>query len=181
MSYFFYNQMDIRPVSHSDMDLLMSHRNDYETWGNLTSPLPVNLSGQVKWIQSLGTDKTKLYFIVSLQNVEAENVATHTDVGMIRIDEIDYINRSCRVGCDVFREHRRKHLSPDIMKLVNEFCFKELNMNRLWLLVLEGNVKAISAYKKVGFKKEGVQRKAIFRHGEYKDYLMFSLLRKEYK
>jgi diamine N-acetyltransferase len=54
-------------------------------------------------------------------------------------------------------------------------------MNRLWLLVLENNEPAKNLYKKMGFVNEGVQRQAIFKEGQYHDYIMMSLLRGEYE
>ena len=54
-------------------------------------------------------------------------------------------------------------------------------MNRLWLLVLENNEPAKNLYKKMGFVNECVQRQAIFKEGQYHDYIMMSLLRGEYE
>jgi RimJ/RimL family protein N-acetyltransferase len=66
-------------------------------------------------------------------------------------------------------------------KMIFDLCFNQYNINRLWLFVLDYNKIAISLYKKLGFIEEGKQRKAIFRNGNYHDYIMMSLLKTEYE
>jgi len=61
-----------------------------------------------------------------------------------------------------------------IFELVVDYCFNQLNMHRLWLLVLSQNKIAKHIYEKHGFEVEGVQRQAIFRNGKYVDYIMMS-------
>ena len=54
-------------------------------------------------------------------------------------------------------------------------------MNRLWLSVLEYNLRAINLYKKIGFTQEGVSREAIFKNGKFENYVMMSLLKSDEK
>jgi RimJ/RimL family protein N-acetyltransferase len=56
-----------------------------------------------------------------------------------------------------------------------------MNLNRLWLLVLESNAHAIRLYQKQGFRLEGRMRQAVFRDGRYVDYLVMSILDGEYR
>jgi diamine N-acetyltransferase len=58
--------------------------------------------------------------------------------------------------------------------------FNTLNLNRIYLRVVENNPRAIRAYEKAGFIHEGRQRKAEFKGGRYLDFLVMSMLRSEY-
>jgi RimJ/RimL family protein N-acetyltransferase len=44
-----------------------------------------------------------------------------------------------------------------------------------------GNVASQQVLEKTGFKKEGTMRKRFFSNGEWKDTVMFSILREEWK
>jgi RimJ/RimL family protein N-acetyltransferase len=46
-------------------------------------------------------------------------------------------------------------------------------------MVLSFNDIALDLYMKMGFIEEGVQRQAIYRNGQYIDYIMMSLLKDE--
>jgi RimJ/RimL family protein N-acetyltransferase len=93
------------------------------------------------------------------------------------MDQIDYINRSIRVGGDIHKDYRGKGYGTKMFELIVSYCFNYLNSRRLWLMVLETNEKAIQLYKKIGFKEEGRQIEAVFKNGKYIDYLMMSKLK----
>jgi RimJ/RimL family protein N-acetyltransferase len=59
--------------------------------------------------------------------------------------------------------------------------FQTINLNRIYLRVLETNPRAIRAYEKAGFTHEGRQRQADFRDGRYIDLLVMSMLRSEFR
>lgn len=178
--YYKHKDFYIRPVGDNDMDLLMNHRNDFYTWKNLTAPVPITPAKQEAWFNSL-SDKERQYFVlVKIEQLENHPIFTGTEIGMVRMDEIDFINRSCRVGIDIFKNHRGNRYSYNGWDLVLKYCFDELGVNRVWLLVLEINDVAIRVYNKLGFVKEGAMRQAIFRGGRFLDYVMMSILREEF-
>jgi len=102
-------------------------------------------------------------------------------VGLVRMDEMDKMNASIRVGADVAVKLRGLGYGKKIYEAIKRYCFDYLNVHRVWLLVLETNEVALKLYRKQGFKVEGKQRQAIFRDGKYLDYLMMSILEEEYR
>lgn len=159
-----------REVEREDLELLRRNRNDESTWTTLGSPLPVTPSGSDEWLESLG--KSRFAFVV-----EDEAVA----VGFVRLDEIDFVNRSIRTGCDVFPEFRGRGYGKRIMRGVTDWAFNELGLHRCWLLVMNTNPVAIKVYVEVGYKHEGEQREAVFRGGKWRDYLMMGILEDEWR
>jgi RimJ/RimL family protein N-acetyltransferase len=167
--YYRIGDFYIKPVNQMDGYVLMEHRNDFDTWSNLTTPEPITPNKQIEWIKSL--EKAPRQFFMLCKGV--------VKIGMIRMDELDLMNRSCRVGLDIFKDHRGNKYSYNGWELVLKYCFDELNMHRVWLLVLENNEIAMKVYNTLGFIKEGVMRKAVYRGGKYMDYIMMSLLKGE--
>ncbi|HHZ7415102.1 GNAT family protein [Enterococcus faecalis] len=51
------------------------------------------------------------------------------------------------------------------MSLICKFAFYELGLHKIRLAVNSNNQKAIHVYEKVGFKKEGIDREALFQDG----------------
>jgi RimJ/RimL family protein N-acetyltransferase len=171
--YYREGRYSFRPVQESDLTQLAEHRNESSTWGNLTSPLPVSLHGQKDWIRSLGT--RDFYFI---GQVEHSNKLV--DVGLLRLTDVDWVNRNAAVGVDIYSQYRGMGFSHPLFVLLCRYAFLELGMNHLWLLVLEDNERARRVYEKTGFKEEGRMRKHIYRHGAFKDYVLMGMLREEF-
>lgn len=60
------------------------------------------------------------------------------------------------------------------------YAFAQLNLNRLYLSVLETNRRAQSLYEKLGFQLEGRLRQECYQDGRYVDLLLMAILRNEY-
>ena len=133
----------------------------------------INLERQHEWFKTLQHKSDRRYYILATR--------TQDFIGIVRTDEIDPVNRSIRVGGDVLPKYQGKGYGTRMFRLIQKYCFDYLNMNRLWLLVLENNKVAIKLYRKAGLVEEGCQREAIFRDGKYLNYLMMSILRSEYE
>ena len=67
------------------------------------------------------------------------------------------------------------------MKLLLEYGFNTLNLNRIDLKVNDFNSRAIKCYQKIGFIEEGRMRQSCFRNGKYHDQIIMSVLRSEWK
>lgn len=167
------NRISFSPLNESDLDLLTIHRSDPDTWQFLGS-IGENLScyRQKIWFENLQKDLTKRYFVVKSNQQET--------IGYVRIDELDHFNKSIRVGADILKQYRKLGYGTEVYKLLLEFCFNHLGMNRVWLLVLETNLNAINLYLKTGFIQEGIMRQAIFKNNSFVNYLMMSILKEEY-
>jgi len=163
--------MKLRLVDEQDLDFVRELRQDPEVVKYLGSFILLNQEKQIQWFKSLINDKSKMYLILEDDNEK---------FGYVRITKIDYIHRSVCVGGDIHKDCRGKGLSSKMFELIFDLCFNKMNMNRVWLFVLETNERAIHIYKKNGFVEEGRQRKAIYKDGKYLDYIMMSILKDEY-
>lgn len=69
----------------------------------------------------------------------------------------------------------------DGYKLLVNYGFSELGLERIYLYQLAENSKAIKATKALGWHTEGLLRKDIWSHGELKDQYILSVLRSEWE
>jgi RimJ/RimL family protein N-acetyltransferase len=61
------------------------------------------------------------------------------------------------------------------------YAFDELNLYRVGLDVIESNRRAIRAYEKVGFQREGAVRGAVLREGQRTNLVLMGILRDEWQ
>ncbi len=59
--------------------------------------------------------------------------------------------------------------------------FRDLKAHRLWLDVFETNTRAQHVYERLGFRREGILREAIYRDGEHHTQVLMSMLDREYE
>lgn len=64
---------------------------------------------------------------------------------------------------------------------VMKYCFETLGYHRLWLDVFTNNHKAISIYRQLGFREEGILRDCKKYGDSYRSMMLFSMLEGEYK
>ena len=60
-------------------------------------------------------------------------------------------------------------------------AFDDLNLNRMEAFILTDNAASLALCRKVGFQQEGVLRQYAFKDGEYRDTVIMSILREEWK
>ncbi len=73
-----------------------------------------------------------------------------------------------------------KGFGREIMKVLLEYCFTFLHMERVTLDYYTGNKRAAGLYESLGFKNEGVARNATKKDGKYYDVHLMSMLRSEF-
>lgn len=170
---FEHDHIAIRVIERRDLEKLRDLRNDPTTWIHLTDIRLITEPMQQAWFEKTASASERKYFVVC--------DTAHDFIGMVRCDEIDHLNRSMRIGCDILPELRGQHYGSRTYGLLLKYCFDFLNMHRVWLLVIDSNAVARGLYRKIGFHEEGRYREALFRDGHYQDYVCMSILEHEYR
>jgi RimJ/RimL family protein N-acetyltransferase len=74
-------------------------------------------------------------------------------------------------------DFRGRHLSDAAARLLQRHLLLELGYHRLQLEIYGFNERAQRHAERAGFVREGVKRKAYWRHGEWVDGVMYGLVR----
>jgi [ribosomal protein S5]-alanine N-acetyltransferase len=132
---------------------------------------PVDMMAHQQWWDSLGKDAARVVFAIR----KTEEPAI---IGYVQINGINSVHRSAELGIRIGEEkHRSQGYGKEALGLAVEFCWNHLNLNRVQLVVFKHNHRAIAAYKAVGFKKEGLLKKAAFIGGSWVDLVLMAALR----
>ena len=95
----------------------------------------------------------------------------------------DVANRRSRIanlgGLAVHPDYRGRHLADDAARVFQRHLLLDLDYHRLQLEIYGFNERAIQHAERAGFLREGVKRKAYWRHGEWVDGVLFGLVRED--
>jgi RimJ/RimL family protein N-acetyltransferase len=83
-------------------------------------------------------------------------------------------------GLAVHPEFRGRGVADEAARLLQRELF-ELGYHRLELECYAFNERAIRHAERVGFRREGVKRKAYWRHGAWVDGVLFGLVREDWR
>lgn len=110
-------------------------------------------------------------------------IDTKTDkhIGNSGLYSVNWIARSAEYRIIIGdKKFWSKGVGQETAKLVLDYGFNKLNLNRIWLGVNADNKAGVVSYRKSGFIEEGVLRQEIYRNGKYYDAIRMSVLRREY-
>jgi len=100
--------------------------------------------------------------------------------GVMGFEERSGVHRIARLGgLAIHPAFRGRHAADDAARLLQRYLLEDLGYHRLELACYGFNDRAIRHAERVGFVREGVQRRAYLRHGEWQDAVQFALLRED--
>ncbi len=171
------NKVRLRAYTRDDLPLAQEFLNDIDVISGMNPNIifPIKEEDEVEWYESFGSTSQNTYSFV------IETRTDQTYVGGCGINEINTKNRYAVIGLFIGKPYWRNGYGSDALNVLVDFCFNEVNMNKVKLYVFSFNEKAISCYEKAGFVKEGVMRQEIFRNGEYHDMIAMGLLKSEWE
>ena len=103
-------------------------------------------------------------------------------IGNIALQNINLIDRSAELAVIIGdKDYWKRGIGKEACRLLLNHGFKSLNLGRIYCGTSKENVGMQELAKKLGFKKEGVARAAIFKNGKYFDVFNYGLLKDEYK
>jgi RimJ/RimL family protein N-acetyltransferase len=162
----------LREIARADLAAINAWRADRELVGLLGAPFRyIGLEVDTAWFEHYLKSRGDS---IRLAICRSDDGAI---VGVVNLMQIDWVNRSAELSIQVGEASQRgMGAGEQAMRTAIRHAFEDLNFHRLHLTVLSNNERAISLYKKVGFKIEGCLRQALFKNGAYVDVLAMGLL-----
>ena len=163
----------LRAVEESDLDWI-----NREFWNPnvnqfLSLTWPESVHGTRGWWEATRRHDPGPLLIETLEDRER--------VGVCTLEAIDPRPRSALLGIWVAEAHWAHGYGTDAVRTACRFAFQEMNLRRVGLQVYETNPRAIRAYEKAGFRKEGRLRRAHFIGGRHVDVIVMGCLADEFE
>jgi RimJ/RimL family protein N-acetyltransferase len=161
------------PVLQGDAPLLFNWRNRLDL---VRANGPYRPLDQVKfdgWLSSLGSDPGQVVFAIR----QKQDMRL---TGYLQITNIQPVPRTAELGILIGAEaDQGKGFGQEAVRLGLEFCWRDLNLQRVTLFVVGDNPRAVRAYEKTGFITEGVLRRASYIDGVFCDVTVMGALREQ--
>jgi len=169
----------LREYRKEDLKYMREWVNDPDVVDNLSDIFlcPHTFESTENFLETLLSKQSmdKIGFVIADKNTEEY-------IGQLDLMNIDWKNRITEMGIVIGNsKNRGKGYGSEGIRLLQEFVFNRLNLNKLELKVHDYNTRAIKCYLKCGFIEEGRLRQRFYINGKYTDYIMMGILKSEFE
>ncbi len=162
----------LRAIEEGDLAPLLAWRNDPRLRRYFREYRELNATQQRAWFDSKvnGDPATRMFAIVER--------TTNRLLGACGLCYIDWVNRtadfSIYIGADDL--YIDATFAPDAARVMVDYGFDELGLNRLWTELYEFDDRKIRFFAELGFTQDGRFRQTHWAEGRWHDSVYFSLL-----
>ena len=168
----------LRSVEKDDLDFLKNWRNIEVFRKNFREVRELSNDDQIEWLESLQKSKLTNYMF-SIINLKDNKI-----IGACGLLYINWIIRSADFSFYIGEKNEyisNSDISKESVKLLIEYGFKNLNLNKIWMELYEfDNLKINFFTKNFGFKKDALLRENCYEDGKYYNSFIISLLKRDY-
>lgn len=165
----------IRPIERADLPVVLPWWNDPEVMYYADdNPHPSTTLQELeeRYEQEERSDSTERFIIETL---DGESIGDLVYFGY-RPD-----TRNVQIGILIgVKKYWGRGYGSEAIRLWLKYLFEHRHVHKVSLTVSDFNLRAIRAYEKCGFRRDGVLRHNAIIDGKYVDHLVMSLLEDEY-
>ena len=162
------NLVNLRVIEKEDLPLVAEWSNNPEFGGEFEGLEQASRAELEKEYDKLTPEKK--WFIVEKKDGSKIGFIGHFTIG--KLWSIGYI---------LVPIERGKGYCTEAVKIMVDYLFLSKDIVRIQALINPRNIASQKVVEKNEFKKEGVSRKSYFARGEWRDMIIYSILREEWK
>jgi len=166
----------LRALEKDDLSSLKEWRNSLHVRKSTREYKLLNMINQKNWFESIHQSNPPKDIMFGILNKRKKLI------GVTGLTYIDWKNRNSEISIYFSTKNwQTKPEANEVINLIMEYGFEELNLNRLYVEIFSLMKENIKLFIKMKFIKEGQLREKIWRENKWWDTLIFSKLAKEYK
>ncbi|MBT3748175.1 MAG: GNAT family N-acetyltransferase [Bacteroidetes bacterium] len=165
----------MRAIEYDDLELMLQWRNDENIRKYFREYREFALSQKREWYESMiKSSSFEMFLIIDLKENEP--------IGVAGITYIDWVNRHGDVHFYIGKngEWIDDVYAPVAIKMILNYGFNVLNLNKLWTEIYEIDTKKNQFFMSLGFSIDANLREHYYWEGKYYSSHLLSLLRKEF-
>ena len=163
---------DSRVESDMTLDL------DYAFWFNRGKPsCPLGVSEIKKYYENIQkqNEETNKSFHFGIRRAEDKRL-----IGFIRFCQIEWNHAAGRLEMAFGEQQIPGSWADEALLLALNYAFSELNLFRLAAVTPAYDLEASRRFEKAGFMLEVRQREAVYREGQFWDWLIYGMLAEDW-
>jgi RimJ/RimL family protein N-acetyltransferase len=164
--------VNLRVVEKEDVPLLVDWWSNPEFWGEYFSPTQRSRAEMEKFFENNPLEYRQ--FIIEKKDGTKIGGIAHFNV-------FAPYGKTLEMGYALLPSERGKGYCTEAAQIMVDYLFLSKDIVCIQATTDVGNVASQKVLEKASFQKEGTMRKRFFSNGEWKDTVMFSILREEWK
>jgi RimJ/RimL family protein N-acetyltransferase len=160
--------VNLKVMEKEDLPLAAEWRNNLGFWGEYNPLMQTSKADMQKMYDNLSPEER--WFFIEKKDGSKVGTIGHRPEG-----------RAQQIGYSVLPSERKKGYCSEAVKIMVDYLFLSKDIVRIQAYVDVRNSASQKVLEEAGFKKEGVVRKRSFFWGEWRDMILFSILREEWK
>ena len=164
-------EVKLRKFTESDIENKVKWINDPLNNRYLHYDIPINIENTKIWFNLVKNNPNRHDMIIEYNN---------NPVGIIGIININKKRGEYYITLGE-NNYKRKGISYEATRLILDYAFNKIELEKVWLCVDEENAPARHLYEKIGFVQEGFLRKDIYVNGKMINRCMYGILKEEWK
>lgn len=159
-------RLRLRPWQESDLFFLQTLRNDIALQALLLSTARgSSLAAVRRWLEDKSTGSDRLFFVVELLDAQIT-------IGYIQVSTESGTRDVFRFGVCLAPDYQAQGYGAELLAAIENYLYIQHNARKLMLQVDEFNNRAITCYKKLGYRKVGVMQQHIFVQGSLRNVMI---------
>lgn len=160
------------PLEERHLDNLLRWLQDADLRDHIGTVFPPVRQQHLEWYRSLCGDRTRFAQAIELDGEH---------VGIIGLSGIDLVYRCAELWIYLGDgKERGKGTAREAFRLLADFSFQTLGLNRIFVQVFAFNGRALRFFTSCGMQPEGVLRESVFKRGRFHDKHVLGLLAREH-
>jgi UDP-4-amino-4,6-dideoxy-N-acetyl-beta-L-altrosamine N-acetyltransferase len=165
--------IELRDLRPSDRQQLFEWRNLPEVARWMYTDHEIRADEHDRWFDGIGSDPTRRYWIIADDG---------HDVGLVNLLGIDTSHRRCEFGIYVGAQGARGGgAGSAALFRALDYAFVDLLLNRVSAAALAANVDAITAYERLGLRREAFLRSHVCKGEVMHDVVGLAILADEWQ
>lgn len=164
----------LRSPEAGDEEIIALSENHPDAREMLYYALPTSIETHKERLKTRLTDHHTIFFTICSLELDRP-------IGCTAFVRIDWVGRMATFYIAIAeKENWSKGYGSEATKIMIEYAFDTLNLNRVQLHVSAENERAVKVYQKLGFQIEGTLRQAMFHHNRYSDFYLMAILKEDW-
>jgi ribosomal-protein-alanine N-acetyltransferase len=162
----------LRSLQRDDLERTWRWMHQPDIYWAIGVDVPFSPTRQEKWFEAADQAADKLVFAICLKEAGEH-------IGNVSLDMIDRRHRNARLSIFLSSDSQRgKGYGSDAATIAVRYAFDFLNLHKVWCKTHANDARLARFYQQLGFEQEGVLREQEYHLGQYRDKILWGLLKR---
>ena len=166
-------KINLRALEPEDLDFLYQIENNESFWEVSHTQTPFSKYILKQYLENAHLD---IYEAKQLRLL-IEDTSTKKQIGMIDLFDFNPQHKRAGIGILIHPNYQQQGFASEALSLLINYTFSFLHLHQLFANITTDNKNSISLFTKHNFEKVGIKKDWIFSEGNFKDEILFQLIK----